>query len=1580
MHLWEADMFYKTTLILTVLLLLKASALVATATPASSTSIQKMNAMPLAFTKNMGQWDERVLFRANAGGAIMWFTKEGVTYQFTRTISRSGDPMGRPGVGQNRFDFDFASLDSRLRGNDIERDSVEQLVLTAKFLGANLNPEVVAEGQLEYKCNYFIGNDPTKWHTDVPNYEAITIKDIYPGIDLRYSGDGGGQAAYEFIAAPGADIAQVKVEYEGAEGTSTDAEGRLTLTTKWGDMIAAMKSPTAGDLSGSVSCSQLSEKMIGFGAGGANRQALGILSFELSYSTYLGGGGDDRGYGIAVDGFGCAYVTGYTESGDLPVLNAYDNTYGGGTDYFVAKLSAAGNALVYCTYVGGSGWDWGRDIAVDGFGCAYVTGETNSSDYPTQNAYDASYNGGVVDVFVTKLSAAGSSLIYSTYLGGSDNDSGHRLVVDGSGYVYVTGGTRSSGFPTQNPYQAYQGGWDVFVTKLSAAGNSLNYSTFLGGANAGDEQGDGIAVDGLGCAYVTGVTSDSKFPTQNAYDTGINGDEDAFVTKFSAAGNALVYSTYLGGASGDGGNSIAVDGSGCAYMTGYTYSTNFPTQNPYQTDQGSGDAFVTKLGSSGNILVYSTYLGGGDNEGGFKIAVDGSGNAFVTGVTWSSDFPTLNTYQTDQGDHDAFVTEFSSSGNSLIYSTYLGGANVDEGWDIAIDGSGNAYVTGLTYSSDFPIQNPCQSTFQGGNDAFVTKLGYFLCGNANGDDHVDIVDVTYLMAYIFNDSPAPDPLAAGNADGQCSVNIGDVVYLRDYIFGEGPAPANCQPPSTCAFGTLAGNRITVGCRPFPVDGDSVAIPIYVSNNIGIKGVSVGFHYPSDNIEVTSVDFAGSIAPSNWTRTALFKPAQNQVLVGAIRLGPSASAILPQTGGLLCRLHARILAGDPSQPIDLDSSFVGPGGDFMIVVDTGNIRPEFVNCTADFVVVPTADTADVFYVKQADIDNDNYSDVIYTGNTADSLYIAYGKADGTLETPRNYLKVTKAALAVDFVNGDSLLDIVAHTTGKVYVLLNSGNRNFSIDSQNVSPTSWGWEADRSSAFPAIATGYFNNDAHLDVVVSENKILYGNGNGSFPTSTTMSFSFDAVAVSDFDRNGTDDIAVTKGDSALIYVNDGNGNITRSAGVRIGYRAHDFASIGAGIDLNNDGKTDFVAVTGNTVGTNDTSVVTIVLGNGSGGVTSSDTLRIVGTALNLALADIDKDHDLDISLVNATTRSLVITANDGSGNFAPPVSTSLGSSSTEPLYALINADLDRNGAPDFVIGGQSGNPILSAINDLPGDPILPDEMVTTGYNYVTLRVENPLGLVISRPLSTVAGSAYWRMDADDNGVLDESAYDYNLQNGEYRVVIMCRANVAGNALCSVGIRIDGTAECSMFRQYSVPALGDSIVFYYKVEPVSSIYPANGRPTANPQPTFNWSNLVGKARMADSYEFQLDRYYDFLSPIFSVTGLTSPSYQIPHSLGVDSVFYWRIRPVTGGIPGNYSRTFAAYLLNYLCGDANADASVDISDAVYLIAYIFSGGSAPSPLLAGDANCDEAVDIADVVYLISYIFSGGAAPCAGCK
>jgi hypothetical protein len=563
---------------------------------------------------------------------------------------------------------------------------------------------------VEYKCNYFLGNEPSKWHTDVPNYEAITLKDIYPGIDLKYSGDVNGQAAYEFMATAEADrssqgeniplsrgvrgvsFSQIKVEYEGAESTSLDDAGNLILHTKWGDMIAAMNSP----------------RPVGEGSG-----VRAVLSSSAT----------------------CAWWT------SLSTTSPPDLAHGD-VCQARASLGTSSVGLVYSTYLGGGSIDWGERIAVDGSGNAYVTGLTLSTNFPTLNPYQTDQ--GDFDVFVTKLSSAGNSLIYSTYLGGENYDRGNGIAVDASGYAYVTGTAFSDNFPTQNPCQgAFQGYVDVFVTKLSSTGNSLIYSTYLGGTGA--DQGYAIAVDIGGNAFVTGYTESSDFPTQNPCDASYNGGTyygDVFVTKLSSAGNSLIYSTYLGGGLDDDGLGIAVDGSGNAYLTGSTESSNFPTLNPYQsTYQGPsdyGDVFVTKLSSTGNSLIYSTYLGGTGDDQGYAITVDIGCNAFVTGYTESSDFPTLKPYQaTLSGYLDAFVTKLSNSGNSLIYSTYLGGENRDNGSGIAVDGSGNAYVTGLTTSSNFPTLNPYQATSHGYQDAFVTEL-YFDGANDVSDEMTPI--------------------------------------------------------------------------------------------------------------------------------------------------------------------------------------------------------------------------------------------------------------------------------------------------------------------------------------------------------------------------------------------------------------------------------------------------------------------------------------------------------------------------------------------------------------------------------------------------------------------------------------------------------------------------------------------------------------------------------------------------------------------------------------------------------------------------------------------------------------------------
>jgi len=502
----------------------------------------QLDRVPLAFTENQGQWDERVKFCANAGSATMWFTTDGIYYQFTRSSSTS------EGIDEK----EISTLGPYHR-TDYGPDEIEQLVIKAAFVGARQDIEITGEGLMEYRCNYFLGDDPAKWQADVPNYTSIRFKDIYPGIDLRFSGAGNGKAAYEFIAKPDADLSQIKIDYEGVNELFVDENGDMIARTAWGNIISAIAAPA--DRAGTATYSLLLSTETEIGITTADKDAMrsAPLAITLDYSTYLGGSGgsyiDDRGYAIVVDDFGAAYVTGYTRSTDFPTVNPYQGTLTGSHAVFVTKFSPDGSSLVYSTYLGGGLDDRGIAIAIDGSGAAYVTGWTQSLDFPTTvNPFQADQ--GSIDAFVSKLSSSGSSLVFSTYLGGGDMDQANGIVVDGSGMVYVSGSTSSTNFPTLNPYQGtFQGNWwDGFVTKFSSSGNSLVYSTYLGGDST--DLIEGMVVNGSGEAFVVGHTHSTNFPTQNPYQGTFQGIRDAFVTKLAATGSSLVYSTYLGGTRG----------------------------------------------------------------------------------------------------------------------------------------------------------------------------------------------------------------------------------------------------------------------------------------------------------------------------------------------------------------------------------------------------------------------------------------------------------------------------------------------------------------------------------------------------------------------------------------------------------------------------------------------------------------------------------------------------------------------------------------------------------------------------------------------------------------------------------------------------------------------------------------------------------------------------------------------------------------------------------------------------------------------------------------------------------------------
>jgi YHS domain-containing protein len=757
--------------------------------------LSNLSSMPLSFTENRGQWNEKALFKTEAGGATFWFCSDEVAYVFARNTNKLIDdgmshdpdmPKGMP----DKFNH--------------PQYKKESMVLYAKFVGTSADPQVIAENRLGYNCNYFYGNDPSKWATDVPNYSSITYKNIYPGIDLKYHGNGQGMK-YDFIVNPGADISQIQIKYEGVKNLGVTNQGDLEARTIFGpvyERIPQIYQETDGikrQISGRYELD--GSGIFGFAIDGDYDDDLPlIIDPELVYSSYFGGSGDEIGYSIAADYGGYLYITGYTSSSDFPLANPYDGSLGQ-MDAFVSKLTPSGNSIVYSTFLGGSSGEWGRAITVDGSGNAYVAGFTYSSDFPTLNPYDASFNG-IQDIFVTKLSAAGNALVYSTYLGGTDEEDPSAICVDDLGRAYVTGYTSSTNFPTQNPYDgSMNGGYDdAFVTKLAAAGNSLVFSTYLGGS--GDDGGSDIAIDASYNAYIIGSTTSANFPTSNAYDPSLNGGYDVFVTKLAVGGTSLIYSTYIGGADADYSSDINVDNTGAAYLAGSTYSSDFPTVNAYDNSYAdSMDCFIAKLSASGLSLLFSTYLGGISYDYASGIGIGSAGNIFIIATTRSTDIPILHAYDPSyNGSYDGYVAELSPSGNSLLYGTYLGGNNMEGLTSCCINYEGSICIIGMTTSSDFPVVNPYDASYNGGQDVLLAIFESGGCqyapGDINGNGAVNGVDIVYGVNYLKGTGPhppidcsgicdEPSPFyAAGDVNGNCAFNGIDITYFVRYLKGQ----------------------------------------------------------------------------------------------------------------------------------------------------------------------------------------------------------------------------------------------------------------------------------------------------------------------------------------------------------------------------------------------------------------------------------------------------------------------------------------------------------------------------------------------------------------------------------------------------------------------------------------------------------------------------------------------------------------------------------------------------------------------------------------------------------------------------
>ncbi len=751
--------------------------------------------------------------------------------------------------------------------------SGKRATIRTRFRHAKDNVALTALDPLSGITNYLRGQDRTKWLTNVAAFGRVRYTAVWPGIDLVFYGNGR-QLEYDFILQSGASAARIEFDIDGAEGLRVNGQGDLVIATSAGE-VSWLKPVVYQNIGGSRKTVRgeyrlKAKNRVGFVVSDYDRTRPLVIDPVLSYSTYVGGASNDSSRSIAVDAAGNAYIAGATTSKNLAVSgSSFQPAYGGESlnfftgDAFVAKINPAGSALIYLTYLGGSADDAGLGIAIDSSGNAYVTGFTNSTNFPTTaGAFRTTFQGSGGntlepggDAFVTKLNATGTALLYSTYLGGSRDEWGIAIAVDNAGNAYVGGVTLSTNFPvTQGAFQGslkggagnpefdpsgplFNGG-DAFIAKLNSTGSSLLFATYLGGSK--DDILTSIAVDSAGNTYVGGSTQSSDFPTSaGAFQRTLGGiaDDvyqpvfklgDGFIAKFNASG-AMVYSTLLGGNRDDGVFGLAVDDTGAVYATGATSSTNFPvtaaaiqktfkgpltsTSSAQQVAFFYGDAFVTKLNPAGSALVYSTYLGGLGDDAGWAIRVDGAGSAYISGQTNSADFPVTaaalqKTYGGSGGSSqpigDAFLAKLNPAGDTVLFATYLGGKRDDTAAGLAIDGAGNVYLTGASASSDFPLTTtPLQKTY-GGSGGYAEPYG---------DAFVTkITDIPGL------DSPVSiAAIANGASYATGSVTGGEVITL----FGKGIGPATLtlagfDGPDGTLNTSVAGTRVLF---------DGVAAPV-----------------------------------------------------------------------------------------------------------------------------------------------------------------------------------------------------------------------------------------------------------------------------------------------------------------------------------------------------------------------------------------------------------------------------------------------------------------------------------------------------------------------------------------------------------------------------------------------------------------------------------------------------------------------------------------------------------------------------------------------------------------------------------
>ena len=925
--------------------------------------------LPLTFEINRGQTNSEVKYLSRGPGYTAFLTAGGLVLSLrpSAVVASSSSP-----------------------------ELSDAATLFFSFVGAAKNPTVKGEDPLPGRVNYFLGNDPAKWHTNVPIYGRVRYQNVYPGIGLVYYGNGS-QLEYDFEIQPGADPRRIQLEIRGATRIELDQEGNLTLNLGNGEVH--FQSPV-------IYQEQMGRRIPVNGTyvmTDSTHIAFQIADYDLSkplivdpvliYATYLGGSGTDQATGIAVDSSGSVYVAGYTNSPDI-LLTTLGVPAKNANHVFVAKINPTGNGLIYADYIGGDAQDYGYAVALDSANEIYVTGSTSSGDFPVVNPYQ-SYPGST-NAFISKISADGSSLLYSTYLGGNGFDQPSSIAIDGSSSVLVAGNTSSTNFPVANAYQstalANQGGMYGtygFLTKFSPDGSSLVYSTYLAGNSVGLSNcggtpcyGElynaiqGLAVDPTGNAYVAGDTNTYNFPTTQGSYMASNSTAAytvvGFVSKFSSSG-LLSYSTYFYESSGFTRlMAIAVDSSGFAYVTGSAYSDGtFPLTSTAICDPAvygvdCSYAFVTKFDAIASTLMYSTFLGPNNYGDPVAIALDPSNDAYVLAATTSSSFNLVNGLQAYAGGSDILLVEIDPLAGSELFATYLGGSGNETPGGMALDAVNNIYITGSTNSADFPVtQGAFQGLLTGNSNAFVTKVGEGSAPTVSLSPSV----VNFLQEQIGSTSPVQQvqfrnmsnlPLALA------SISVtGD--YGESDNCGTSLAPASGCTLSVTFTPTAAGTRtgsvlISDNALGSPqvvaLQGSGLGVPVvaltpatltFPSQPVGVSGTAQTVDLANQgtaSLNISAIQITGDYSETNNCPAVLaagsscsfsivFTPTAPGSRAGSITISDSAAGS-PHSVALSGTGSDFSLAGSPQ------SVTVNAGGTATYTVSVGPLGGSFNN--------------------------------------------------------------------------------------------------------------------------------------------------------------------------------------------------------------------------------------------------------------------------------------------------------------------------------------------------------------------------------------------------------------------------------------------------------------------------------------------------------------------------------------------------------------------------------------------------------------------------------------------------------------